>query len=243
MLSWRELNREILRELLPEAVVVLPIGATEQHGPHLATGTDALLAETAAARAVEAAAGDSPRALVLAPTIPVGASDHHLPFGGTLSLRPETLLAVLLDVARSVAECGGRRLVVVNGHGGNRGVCSAAAAAASVRYPIAVAYVDYWDAAAGADLGDTPLPGHAGGFETSLVLAVEPGWVGERAERPVVPEVPAVDGVEIQRQASWHEQAGYTDQPAHAGADKGRAWLDHLVTVLAARLVALAKSL
>jgi len=55
--------------------------------------------------------------------------------------------------------------------------------------------------------------------------------------------VPAVGGVEIQRQASWHEQDGFTDQPAYAGADKGRAWLDHLVGVLAERLVALAKTL
>lgn len=243
VLRWREQTREQLNALLPEAVVVLPVGATEQHGRHLATGTDALMAETAAERAIERAADSSSRPLVLAPTIPVGASDHHLPFGGTLSLRPETLLAVLLDVSRSVADCGGRRLVIVNGHGGNKGICSAAAAAASVRTPLAVAYLDYWDAATGADLGDTPLPGHAGGFETSLVLAVAPDWVVERTERSVVPEIPAVTGVEIQRQASWHEQDGFTDQPAHATADKGREWLDHLVGELAGRLVELAKSL
>jgi creatinine amidohydrolase len=243
LVRWRELNRDQLRSLLPEAVVVLPIGATEQHGPHLATGTDALLAETAAERAVALAADASPRPLVLAPTIPVGASDHHLPFGGTLSLRPETLLAVLLDLARSVADGGGRRLVLVNGHGGNRGICSAAAAAASVRTPLAVAYVDYWDAAADAHLGDTPLPGHAGGFETSLVLAVEPDWVNVPTERAEVPEIPAVTGMEIHRQASWHEQDGYTDQPAHATAANGTAWLEHLVGVLADRLVELAKEL
>jgi creatinine amidohydrolase len=243
LVRWREHNREQLRSLLPEAVVILPIGATEQHGRHLATGTDALLAETAAERAGALAADASPRPLVLAPTVPVGASDHHLPFGGTLSLRPETLLAVLLDLARSVADGGGRRLVFVNGHGGNRGICSAAAAAASVRTPLAVGYLDYWDAAAEAHLGDTPLPGHAGGFETSLVLAVEPNWVGDRTERADVPEIPAVGGIEIHRQASWHEQDGYTDQPAHATAANGTAWLDHLVGVLANRLVELAKEL
>jgi creatinine amidohydrolase len=243
MLRWAELTRERLTTLLPEALVVLPIGATEQHGRHLATGTDALLAATAAERAAAVAAESSPRELVLAPTLPFGASDHHLPFGGTLSLTPETLLAILLDLVRSVGECGGRRLVLVNGHGGNRGICSAAAAAASVRTPVAVAYTDYWDAAAGADLGATPLPGHAGGFETSLVLAVAPHWVYDRVERPVVPETPAVEGLEIHRQASWHEQDGFTDQPAHATAEHGEVWLDHLVSVLAARLVDLAKAL
>jgi creatinine amidohydrolase len=243
VIRWQEQTRERLSTLLPDALVVLPIGATEQHGPHLATGTDALLAEAAASRAAARAAASSPRPLVLTPTLPLGASDHHLPFGGTLSLRPETLLDVLLDVIRSVAECGGRRLVIVNGHGGNRGICSAAAAAASVRFPIAVGYLDYWDAAAEADLRGTPLPGHAGGFETSLVLAVAPHWVGERTERVDVPSVPAVDGIELHRQASWHEQGGFTDEPARATAEMGREWLDHLVDRLADRLVELAKAL
>lgn len=243
VVRWQAQTRDQLTAVLPEAVVVLPIGATEQHGPHLATGTDALLAETAATRAVELAAESASRPLVLAPTLPIGASDHHLPFGGTLSLRPETLLALLLDVARSVADCGGCRLVIVNGHGGNRGICSAAAAAASVRSPITVGYLDYWDGAADADLGGTPLPGHAGGFETSLVLAVDPELVAERAPRTEVPTIPAVPGVEIQRQASWHEQDGYTDDPAKADAAQGREWLDHLVRRLAGRLVDLAASI
>jgi creatinine amidohydrolase len=207
-----------------------------------------VLATTAAERAAALAAESSPRDLVLTPTLSFGASDHHLPFGGTLSLRPETLLAILLDLARSVGEGGGRRLVLVNGHGGNRGICSAAAAAASVRTQVAVAYTDYWDAATGADLaeiggGDTPLPGHAGGFETSLVLAVAPHLVADRVERSAVPEIPQVDGLEIHRQASWHEQDGFTDQPAHATAERGQVWLDHLVSVLADRLVDLAKAL
>lgn len=243
VVRWQAQTREQLSALLPEAVVVLPIGATEQHGPHLATGTDALLAETAATRAAEMATASATRTFVLAPTLPIGASDHHLPFGGTISLRPETLLALLLDVARSVADCGGRRLVIVNGHGGNRGICSAAAAAASVRSPVTVAYLDYWDAAAGADLGATPLPGHAGGFETSLVLAVDPTLVQERTPRGAVPVVPSVPGVEIQRQASWHEQKGFTDEPVNADAQQGKEWLDHLVSTLAGQLVALAAAL
>ncbi len=123
LLQWREHNRETLGEALPEAVVVLPVGATEQHGRHLATGTDALLAETTVRRATELAAPRSPRPLIVAPTLAFGTSEHHLPFGATLSLRPETLLAVLLDLARSVSEGGGRRLILLNGHGGNCGIC------------------------------------------------------------------------------------------------------------------------
>ncbi|HEY8454485.1 MAG TPA: creatininase family protein [Actinopolymorphaceae bacterium] len=239
---WRELDRQTLTELLPDAVVVLPIGATEQHGPHLATGTDALLAETVATRAAERAAARCDRRLVVTPTIPIGASDHHLPFGGTLSLRPETLLDVLLDVIRSVATCGGRRLVIVNGHGGNRGICSAAAAAAATRWSITVAYLDYWELAGEAERGDLAVPGHAGRFETSLVLAVAPDWVGSASRRTTVPSTPAVDGLELHRQATWDELAGYTDQPADADASLGAALLDKLVEALTTRLVELAKA-
>ncbi|HEX3780922.1 MAG TPA: creatininase family protein [Pseudonocardiaceae bacterium] len=121
VLRWAELTREQLGAILPEALVILPIGATEQHGPYLATGTDALLASTVAGRGAALAAPRAGRRLVLTPALPIGASDHHFPFGGTLSLRQETLLAVLGDLARSVARSGGRRLVLVNGHGGNQG--------------------------------------------------------------------------------------------------------------------------
>lgn len=240
VVRWQEQDRETLRRLLPEAVVVLPIGATEQHGPHLATGTDALLAQTVTERALSRLP-ESPRPLLLAPTIPIGASDHHLPFSGTLSVRVETLLDILLDVARSIATCGGRRLVFVNGHGGNRGVCSAAAAAASTRYELAVGYVDYWSLL--GDAGDTAVPGHAGEFETSLVLAVDPELVSERSERMSLPQPPVVEGIELASQRYWTNMQGYTDQPVRADAEQGKVWLDQLTSTLALRLVQLAETL
>jgi creatinine amidohydrolase len=236
-LQWREQNRETLGEVLPEAVVLLPIGATEQHGRHLATGTDALLAETTVRRAAERAAPRSPRPLVVAPTLAFGISEHHLAFGATLSLRPETLLAVLVDLARSVWEAGGRRLILLNGHGGNCGICSAAAAAAAVRWPLTVAYADYWSLATAA-----PVPSHAGAYETSLAGAVEPDWVTRAAERPDVAGIPSVAGFEVHRQASWHDQDGYTGQPAEADAEHGRVWLDRLVAGLADRLIEFAET-
>ncbi len=241
VLRWNEATREELSGVLPEALVVLPVGATEQHGPHLATGTDALLADTVASRAVARAGADCARDLVLAPTIPVGASDHHLPFGGTLSLSPETLQAVLVDLARSVAAGGGRRLVIVNGHGGNRGVCHSAAAAASTRSGLAVAYLDYW---ALLNAGDDPrVPGHAGEFETSMVLAVRPELVRPRAARDEPRWVPVVRNVDIYSGAVWQGIEGYTDDPARADAEQGNAWLDHCVSALSDRLIDLATTL
>lgn len=250
LLRWADVSRETLNDALPEALVVLPVGATEQHGRHLATGTDALLAATAAERAAELAAERAARPIVLAPALSFGASDHHLPFGGTLSLTPETLLAVLLDLLRSVAASGGARAVLVNGHGGNVGVCHAAAAAASSRHRLAVAHVDYWRFATDGDgAAAANVPGHAGEFETSLVAAVRPHAVG-----PVPPRakpLPETDGapaprpkaVTVHDAALWTAIDGYTDHPERATAEHGAAWLDTVVAGLSDCLTDLTETL
>jgi len=237
---WAEANREILREVLPEALVLLPLGATEQHGPHLATGTDALLATESCVRAAEAVADECPRPLVIAPTLPFGASDHHLAFGGTLSLTPSTLLSVLGDLARSVVVQGGRRLVLVNGHGGNIGVCRSVAEITSAHHDIAVAAVNYWPF---ADPAGVRAPGHAGEFETSVVLAIDPTLVGETEPRDAEPPLPELADVEIHTAKLWQDINGYTDLPARADARRGRTWLTQIVSGLGAAIVELARML
>lgn len=230
MLRWNETNRSELTAVLPKALVVLPIGATEQHGPHLATGTDALIAATICERA----ASLTEASIVLAPPLPFGASDHHLSFGGTLSFTAETMLAVLSDLIRSVAVAGGKRLVIVNGHGGNSGICHAAAAAGAVRHDIAVAHLDYWG------VGGVQT-GHAGQFETSVVMAIEPSLVGPlpRRERPA--NLTGVADVVQHRMDIWKAIDGYTDQPSRADAGQGRQWLDQIVTALASRFTELGR--
>ncbi|MQA76801.1 MAG: creatininase family protein, partial [Solirubrobacterales bacterium] len=137
LFRWDEINRATLTTVLPDALVVLPVGATEQHGPHLPTGTDALLVTAVTGAAAQRAAPRAPRDVVLAPTLPFGASDHHFPFGGTLSLSQETMTAAMVELAGSVGRDGGHRMVIVNGHGGNKGACFSAAAAASTRHGMA----------------------------------------------------------------------------------------------------------
>lgn len=241
LLVWDESNRSELGETLPQAMVLLAVGATEQHGPHLATGTDALVATEVTRRAAALAHERCARPLVLAPPLPFGASDHHLPFGGTLSLTPETLQAVLLDLCRSIAADGGHRLVLVNGHGGNTGVCHAAAAAASVRFDLAVAYLDYWQHAPAIE--DVFVPGHAGEFETSLVLGLHPDRVGKREPRDVVPDVASVNGTQLHSAEVWAQLDGYTDRPERADAERGRKWLEAMVAAVADRLVELGEVL
>ncbi|MBT2496734.1 creatininase family protein [Microbacterium sp. ISL-59] len=96
-------------------IALIPIGAIEQHGPHLELRTDIAVATEMARRVDAALAADS----LLCPPMPYGASEHHLAFSGTLSLRPESLRLVLRDICLSLIRHGIDRVLIVNGHGGN----------------------------------------------------------------------------------------------------------------------------
>lgn len=234
VIFWRDSNREQIQELLPEAVVVLPIGATEQHGPHLPTSTDLTIAEHVTVRAAQLAADAGTRPIVIAPGLPFGASAHHLSFGGTLSLRPETLLALLTDVIDSVEAQGGRRLLIVNGHGGNRGAARAAASAADARSSITVAAVDYWDAADGL------APGHAGSAETSMMMALVPDLVSPPPARTSPIDLPTIGPASYHGAWIWRGLDGYTDNPASADAAEGQRSLECSVQGVAQLIVAFA---
>lgn len=100
--------------------IILPVGSTEQHGPNGLIGTDALCAEIVA-RGVGEATG-----AMVAPTLNFGMAQHHMAFAGTMTLRPQTLLAVLVDLLTSLAHHGFGRCLVINGHGGNMATVMAA---------------------------------------------------------------------------------------------------------------------
>lgn len=235
---WAETDRETLTRILPESLVLLPIGATEQHGPYLPTGTDHLLAGEVAARAAERAAVNLSTDLVITPTLPVGASDHHLPFGGTLSIKPATLITMLTEILSSIVASGGRRVLIINGHGGNVGGCEAAAAAATNAAPeLIVGHLDYWNAGGSDESRWTvrrsctgPVPGHAGEFETSMILAVHPHLVLDRPVRADPPSIGSSSGgATVHGSAGWLATNGYTDHPERGTAALGRELLEELI--------------
>lgn len=214
---WADATRAELNALLPHAVVVLPIGATEQHGPHLATGMDALAAERLAAVGAERAG--HPGGVVLAPALAFGASDHHLPFGGTLSLSGATLARVLAELLASAVQSGARRLLLLNGHGGNSATCAQAATDAARVEDVVVAAADYWALARVGGPWGEHWPGHAGAFETALMRALRPEGVRDDELRPSPGAWPsAPDGLRLEQPAAWRAIDGFTDDP-RAGAE------------------------
>jgi creatinine amidohydrolase len=159
-----------------ESVVLLPVGAIEQHGPHLPLDTDTLLVDAAAA----ALTGDPPPGVDLwcLPTLSYSASAEHLFAAGTMSLTEATLLAVLDDLGRSLASLPARRLAILNGHGGNTALLRVACRQLRLRYGLLtfllhpVLSADHGGPK--GEAGEDGLGCHANAGETSLLLHLHP---------------------------------------------------------------------
>jgi creatinine amidohydrolase len=223
-------------------VALLPTGAIEQHGPALPLGTDILTARAFA----EGVDRDD---VIVLPGVPVGVSDHHRQFHGTLSASPETFGAYVEEILASLEGHGVRKAVVVNGHGGNSDALAGVARRLRTAETVFAVPWNWWgnlgdDLTELFDLGDI---GHADEVETSVVLAVAERLVREGA----------LDEAEAGGAASWGESVAgarlpydaldFTDNgavgsPTRASREAGdrlaeaaRADLDTLVEWLAER--------
>ena len=176
-LTWQEVAAMADRE---RTVLILPMGAIEQHGPHLPLMVDHAIAIGVIGQAV--ARLDPAVAAYVLPPLPYGKSNEHGAFPGTISLTATTLLATVMDIGDSLYRSGFRKLILVNGHGGQPPVLDIAATDLHDRYPtMEVLSIFVWRAAPTykALLGDREgAEGmHAGDAETSLMLALRPDAV------------------------------------------------------------------
>jgi creatinine amidohydrolase len=247
-LLFNEITRVEAAERAPGALVVVPVAATEQHGPHLPLGTDTFLVETVARRAAAQATNEID--VLVTPTLAVGASHHHFPFGGTLSMESETYYRAVRDVVVSLIRDGFQRVFVINGHGGNHELIQVVVRDLVLEYQANLAAASYWDLARAVLADQAPevtgrLPGHAGYFETAMLMAIRPDLVrnplpqrsADEISRAAVPST----SYRLERYGHWASIGGHTDSPLEATPEAGQRLLGIVVPAVAATFVEFAR--
>jgi len=204
------------------SVVLLPTGATEQHGPALPLGTDFMTA-----RALARDVGDRDDVVVL-PAIPVGVSDHHRQFDGTLRVDPDVFEWYVRDVLESAASHGVDRAVIVNGHGGNTDALRRVARELRAGRVAFAAPWNWWNTT--GDLAEELFDGtggHADAMESSMMLHV----AGEHVREDALSEAEAgasdgwgktVHGAEIRFDTIDFSESGACGTPTDASEEAGR---------------------
>ena len=233
-LSWAEIAELPDRE---NTVIVLPTGSTEQHGPHLPCAVDTIIAAGVVGHALRRVPREVP-AYAMAP-ITYGKSEEHLHFPGTVTLTGETLLATMIEIGESVYRAGFRKLLIVNGHGGQPQVMEIAARELRLRHGDYIVLPHFtWRLphVAGRYLSERErrLTMHAGHAETAMLLALAPDTVRmERAVANYPPEFPSKllspDG---RPACAWTARdfgpSGIIGDPLPATREQGEAILDSL---------------
>ena len=245
-IDWEHLTTADLARGVPEhAVALLPVAAVEQHGPHLPLGTDAILTDAVVAAA--RANGPAVATVLRLPTQRIGLSPEHLAFPGTLSLEAEAVIGAWTAIGASAARAGIRKLVILNGHGGQTGLVDVVATRLRVTHGMTVARATTFRLLGDAvDLGaDEERYGlHGGMLETSMMLAAAPGLVRQAAAADFASNAQAwekgfaaLEG-EGATGLGWMAQdlnpAGVTGNAAAASAELG----PHIIDAMAGRLAA-----
>jgi len=177
-LTWFDV-KEYLKK---ENVVLLPIGSHEQHGPHLPLSTDSINVQFLAVQAAEACQ------VLVAPTIRVGVSFNHMHFPGTMTLRPETLVEVISDMVNSLVAHGFRKVILLNGHGGNNAAIEVAAIKLKENHPnVVIGVLHSWLLSKEGDkVLESPIRYHADEGETSrMLVSAKPLVRMERAKKEI----------------------------------------------------------
>jgi creatinine amidohydrolase len=233
--DWLSLTTE---ELTRARIAVLPVAAVEQHGPHLPVGVDTYIAQAYLARVRALLPEDSPVAFL--PVQPVGASDEHKAFAGTLTLSPETALAAFIEIGESVHRAGIRKLVIVNSHGGNIALIDLAARQLRVRHRMLAVHASWGRLGYPDGLfseAEQTHGIHGGDIETSIMLAAYPDLVRRDRMANFIPATYAMEHEYKHLRADFPAGFGWMTQDLNASgavgdaslatAEKGAAALDH----------------
>jgi creatinine amidohydrolase len=237
-----ELTLPELQEARPE-VVVIPVGSTEQHAYHLPYGTDTWRVAEHCRRAAEWANARGGRVVVM-PAMPYGVNTNFTAWPFTVRIRVETLMAVVTDLVTELDRDGVRKMLIVNGHGGNVFPLRALTRQIHGKIQGMVAVVDagdYVPEEVGKELWERGEGIHAGEGETSEILHLRPETVRmEAAKAPNVtpPKLRLLDAINATYVKWWNDftDTGGVGDPTLATAEKGRRWLEASAETLGAFL-------
>jgi len=238
--EWMKLTAEELRAAAAaDAMVIIPVASLEQHGPHLATGVDIVLGTNVAhetARRLVAQGGK----VVVTPCVWTGLAEHHMEFGGTVTLDYASFAGVLRGIVRSAARHGFKRVMLLNGHGGNSEAVIVAASEFTIEFGIKVAAGTYWHVVPeviGPLLERQAGLMHACEAETSMMMHLSPASL--RPERlaeahgPVSTRVEGQPtGLAMRRSFKALSPSGVVGDARVATAEKG----EKLLTAISAKL-------
>jgi creatinine amidohydrolase len=243
LLTWPEINDSVGMN----KVVVLPVGSTEQHGHHLPLDVDAKLAS----RVADEAGRRSPEDMLILPPVAYGYTHHVMDFPGTINIEPSTFVRFLVDIAKSVAYHGFKRIVIVNGHGSNHPLVEQAGRQAILQTDALCLTLSWWQLVAeywNKEVRTSTVPGgcaHACELETSMYLHVDGGNVrtdrirGAIADYVKLPgaskwhysDLTAANGpVTLVEWTSSYTETGSFGEPEKATPEKGRFVFEHAVT-------------
>jgi creatinine amidohydrolase len=232
-MTWEE-----ARDAAGGAVAVLPVGAMEAHGPHLPLDTDVIIAQAMARAGAERLTARGLH-LVLLPPLCYTAARFAQGFAGTLSLRPETVTATVVDIAAGLARQGFALLAIANAHldPSHLGALAAAVETARAELGFAIAFPDLTTKPWALRLGEEFRSGacHAGRFETSIVLAERPDLVREQIRGSLAANPASLSRAIRDGKATFEEAGGaraYFGWPADATADEGRSLIEALGGIL-----------
>lgn len=226
-------------------VLVLPLGSVEQHGNHMPLGTDTMLSQAVSLAAAERMAG---RVAVLPPPW-YGFSAHHMRFAGSITLRAETLMAMADDIVASLVQHGFRRILIVNGHGGNGGVIDVLASTLGHKHygRARIAATTYFqlarEAIARLRQSEPGGMGHACEFETAMIQHLRPELVRlDRAattypdpgSRYLTTDLLGGSPIRVYHDFGDLSPSGTLGDPSLATPDKGAAFFDAVVGELVA---------